>query len=196
MVTKKCSIILGTCCWVTRARLQELSALHPGKRRSNRSTVVIGPLGRPMAPRPQPSGQASTAGVGSQCSRVSLPGQPNPVSIAATRPSRRGWASPRRTSLLRVQAGAAWPRPRSRNAIVLAGCGSSALSTTSTVGLSAARTWSASTGPTRLTAAPHAARYVTEHSDPYRLHSMELQYLIHDPSAFRRYLEGALTKDV
>ena len=43
---------------------------------------------------------------------------------------------------------------------------------------------------------PYAARYITEHSDPYRLPSMELQELIHDPSAFRRYLEGALKEGV
>jgi hypothetical protein len=39
---------------------------------------------------------------------------------------------------------------------------------------------------------PHEARYVTEGSDPYRLPSMELQALIHEPAAFRAYLEGAL----
>ena len=39
---------------------------------------------------------------------------------------------------------------------------------------------------------PHAARYITRQSDPYRLPSMELQYLIHDPSDFRRYLESAV----
>ena len=39
---------------------------------------------------------------------------------------------------------------------------------------------------------PHAARYITKTSDPYRLPSMEIQALIHDPEAFRRYLEGAL----
>ena len=39
---------------------------------------------------------------------------------------------------------------------------------------------------------PHAARYITEDSDPYRLPSMELQELIHDPAAFRHYLEAAL----
>ncbi|MBM3934620.1 MAG: polysaccharide deacetylase family protein [SAR202 cluster bacterium] len=39
---------------------------------------------------------------------------------------------------------------------------------------------------------PAAARYITEKSDPYRLPSMELQYLLYEPDAFRRYLEGAL----
>ena len=39
---------------------------------------------------------------------------------------------------------------------------------------------------------PMAARYITEDCDPYRLPSMELQYLIHDPADFRRYLEYAL----
>jgi peptidoglycan/xylan/chitin deacetylase (PgdA/CDA1 family) len=39
---------------------------------------------------------------------------------------------------------------------------------------------------------PQAARYITEESDPYRLPSMELQALIHDPAAFRAYLEGAM----
>ena len=40
---------------------------------------------------------------------------------------------------------------------------------------------------------PVAARYITETSDPYRLPSMELQYLLHEPSEFRAYLEGALS---
>jgi len=39
---------------------------------------------------------------------------------------------------------------------------------------------------------PGAARYITADSDPYRLPSMELQRLVHDPAAFRVYLEGAL----
>jgi len=39
---------------------------------------------------------------------------------------------------------------------------------------------------------PAAARYITEESPRYRLPSMELQALIHEPTAFRRYLEGAL----
>jgi peptidoglycan/xylan/chitin deacetylase (PgdA/CDA1 family) len=39
---------------------------------------------------------------------------------------------------------------------------------------------------------PHAARYITRESDPYRLPSMELQALINSPEAFRAYLEGAL----
>ena len=39
---------------------------------------------------------------------------------------------------------------------------------------------------------PHASRYITAESGPYRLPSMELQALIHDPAAFRAYLEGAL----
>ena len=39
---------------------------------------------------------------------------------------------------------------------------------------------------------PHAARYITRDSDPYRLPAMEIQALIHEPDAFRRYLEGAL----
>ena len=39
---------------------------------------------------------------------------------------------------------------------------------------------------------PMAARYITKDSDPYRLPSMEFQTLIHEPEAFRRYLEGAL----
>ncbi len=39
---------------------------------------------------------------------------------------------------------------------------------------------------------PHEARYATEESDPYRLPSMEFQALIHEPAAFRSYLEGAL----
>jgi len=39
---------------------------------------------------------------------------------------------------------------------------------------------------------PAAARYLTEESPRYRLPSMELQALIHEPAAFRRYFEGAL----
>jgi hypothetical protein len=39
---------------------------------------------------------------------------------------------------------------------------------------------------------PYAARYITEQSDPYRLPSMELQRLLHEPEAFRRYLEMAV----
>lgn len=39
---------------------------------------------------------------------------------------------------------------------------------------------------------PHEARYATEESDPYRLPSMEIQALLHEPAAFRSYLEGAL----
>ena len=39
---------------------------------------------------------------------------------------------------------------------------------------------------------PHAATYITKDSDPHRLPSMEIQALIHEPEAFRRYLEGAL----
>ena len=39
---------------------------------------------------------------------------------------------------------------------------------------------------------PNAARYITEDSEPHRLPSMEFQALIHEPEAFRRYLEGAL----
>ncbi len=39
---------------------------------------------------------------------------------------------------------------------------------------------------------PYAARYITEHSDPYRLPSMELQRLLAAPEAFRRYLEMAV----
>ena len=39
---------------------------------------------------------------------------------------------------------------------------------------------------------PNSARYATEESDPYRLPSMEIQALLHEPAAFRSYLEGAL----
>ena len=41
---------------------------------------------------------------------------------------------------------------------------------------------------------PHAARYITRDSDPYRLPSMDFQYLIHEPDAFRAYLDGALAE--
>lgn len=39
---------------------------------------------------------------------------------------------------------------------------------------------------------PAAARYITKESNPYRLPSMELQQLVYEPDAFRRYLEGAI----
>ncbi len=38
---------------------------------------------------------------------------------------------------------------------------------------------------------PHAARYITGDSDPYRLPSMELERLVQQPDAFRKYLELA-----
>jgi peptidoglycan/xylan/chitin deacetylase (PgdA/CDA1 family) len=38
---------------------------------------------------------------------------------------------------------------------------------------------------------PVAARYVTEETNPYRLPAMELQGLIYEEPAFRRYLQGA-----
>jgi len=38
---------------------------------------------------------------------------------------------------------------------------------------------------------PYAARYITEETNPYRLPSMELEGLIYEPDAFRRYLEMA-----
>lgn len=41
---------------------------------------------------------------------------------------------------------------------------------------------------------PRAARYITRDTDPYLLPSMELQALIYEPAAFRRYLEGALER--
>lgn len=39
---------------------------------------------------------------------------------------------------------------------------------------------------------PAAARYITKHSHPYRLPSMELQRLVYQPEQFRKYLEAAL----
>jgi peptidoglycan/xylan/chitin deacetylase (PgdA/CDA1 family) len=39
---------------------------------------------------------------------------------------------------------------------------------------------------------PHAARYITRDMDPYLLPSMEIQALIYEPQAFRRYLKGAV----
>jgi len=39
---------------------------------------------------------------------------------------------------------------------------------------------------------PFAARYITRDTDPYRLPSMDFEYLIYDHDAFRTYLEGAL----
>jgi len=41
---------------------------------------------------------------------------------------------------------------------------------------------------------PHAARYITNKTDPYRLPSMELERLIYDHDAYRSYLERALEK--
>jgi peptidoglycan/xylan/chitin deacetylase (PgdA/CDA1 family) len=41
---------------------------------------------------------------------------------------------------------------------------------------------------------PHAARYITRESDPYRLPSMEINALIFETAAFRNYLEGALAE--
>lgn len=38
---------------------------------------------------------------------------------------------------------------------------------------------------------PKAARYITRNSNPYRLPSMDTNYLIHDAGPFRRYLEEA-----
>lgn len=38
---------------------------------------------------------------------------------------------------------------------------------------------------------PYWARYISKDSNRYRLPAIDLQYLIHDPSAFRKYLEGA-----
>ena len=39
---------------------------------------------------------------------------------------------------------------------------------------------------------PDSVRYVTRDSDPYRLASMDIQTLIHQPDPFRSYLEGSL----
>lgn len=39
---------------------------------------------------------------------------------------------------------------------------------------------------------PQEARYITERTNPYRLPSMDLEYLIHGHDAFRRYLHGAI----
>jgi peptidoglycan/xylan/chitin deacetylase (PgdA/CDA1 family) len=48
-------------------------------------------------------------------------------------------------------------------------------------------------GPDELDGGPpHEARYITERSHPYRLPSMELEYLIYEYDAFHRYLRGAL----
>lgn len=41
---------------------------------------------------------------------------------------------------------------------------------------------------------PIQARYITEESDPYRLPSMELEYLIFEYDAYRKYLTAALEK--
>ena len=38
---------------------------------------------------------------------------------------------------------------------------------------------------------PQAARYITEDTNSYRLPSMDLEYLVYEYDAFRRYLEGA-----
>jgi len=39
---------------------------------------------------------------------------------------------------------------------------------------------------------PEGARYITKDTPAYRLPSMEIQALIHEPEAFRRYLENSL----
>jgi len=39
---------------------------------------------------------------------------------------------------------------------------------------------------------PHEVRYITEDTDPFRLPSMELEYLIFEFNAYRRYLQDAL----
>jgi peptidoglycan/xylan/chitin deacetylase (PgdA/CDA1 family) len=39
---------------------------------------------------------------------------------------------------------------------------------------------------------PYAARYITKQSHPYRLPSMELEFLIYKYDAYRSYLQGAL----
>ncbi len=39
---------------------------------------------------------------------------------------------------------------------------------------------------------PYAARYITKETPPYKLPSMELEYLIYKYDAFKRYLEDAL----
>jgi len=38
---------------------------------------------------------------------------------------------------------------------------------------------------------PAAARYITKHTNPYRLPAMDLEFLIYDFDAFRAYLDGA-----
>ena len=50
------------------------------------------------------------------------------------------------------------------------------------------------TGPDEADGGPtQACRYITEQTDPHRLPSMELQRLLADPDACRRYFEGALS---
>jgi peptidoglycan/xylan/chitin deacetylase (PgdA/CDA1 family) len=39
---------------------------------------------------------------------------------------------------------------------------------------------------------PWSARYITPHTNPYRLPAMDFEYQIHGAEAFRRYLQGAL----
>ena len=39
---------------------------------------------------------------------------------------------------------------------------------------------------------PYSLRYITQDTNPYKLPSMELEYLIFEYDAFRRYLEGSL----
>jgi len=39
---------------------------------------------------------------------------------------------------------------------------------------------------------PYAARYITLETDPYKLPSMDLEYLVFEHDAFRKYLMGAL----
>jgi peptidoglycan/xylan/chitin deacetylase (PgdA/CDA1 family) len=42
---------------------------------------------------------------------------------------------------------------------------------------------------------PYAARYITKDTNPHRLPSMDLQYLVYEYDAFRTYLEGALVTE-
>jgi len=42
---------------------------------------------------------------------------------------------------------------------------------------------------------PSAARYITQDTDPYRLPSVDFEYLIYEYEAFRSYLDGALATE-
>ena len=43
---------------------------------------------------------------------------------------------------------------------------------------------------------PHGVRYITRETDPYKLPSLDFEYLIYEYDAFRRYLDGARVEGI